>query len=70
MSDSRRQYRANKQDVRQLYPGKPQGNLARHLGTLVFTRTCGMGVTRWQHVFRKNVRFTAAAYGPVMVVTW
>ena len=36
MSDSRRQYRALKQAVKQLYPGEPQGNLARHLETLVF----------------------------------
>ena len=36
MSDSRRQYRAIKQAVKQLYPGEPQGNLARHLDTLVF----------------------------------
>src|SRR5512137_662243 len=34
MSDSRRVYRAIKQAIAQLYPGEPQGNLARHLGTL------------------------------------
>ena len=36
MSDSRRQYRAIKQAVKQLYPQEPKGNLARHLETLVF----------------------------------
>jgi len=36
MSDSRRQYRAIKQAVKQLYPEEPKGNLARHLETLVF----------------------------------
>jgi DDE family transposase len=36
MSDSRRQYRAIKRAVKQLYPGEPRGNLARHLETLVF----------------------------------
>src|SRR4030065_133032 len=36
MSDSRRQYRAIKQAVKQLYPEEPRGNLARHLETLVF----------------------------------
>src|SRR3990172_6037046 len=36
MSDSRRQYRAIKQAVKQQYPEEPQGNLARHLDTLVF----------------------------------
>jgi hypothetical protein len=36
MSDSRRQYRAIKKSVKQLYPEEPQGNLARHLETLVF----------------------------------
>jgi Transposase DDE domain len=36
MSDSRRQYRAIKQAVKQLYPEEPRGNLARHLKTLVF----------------------------------
>jgi len=36
MSDSRRQYRAIKWAVKQLYPGEPRGNLARHLETLVF----------------------------------
>lgn len=36
MSDSRRQYRAIKEAVKQLYPVEPQGNLARHLETLVF----------------------------------
>lgn len=36
MSDSRRQYRAIKRAMKQLYPGEPQGNLARHLETLVF----------------------------------
>ena len=35
MSDSRRTYRAIKQAILQLYPVKPQGNLARHLATLV-----------------------------------
>jgi len=35
MSDSRRQYRAIKQAVKQLYPEEPGGNLARHLDTLV-----------------------------------
>jgi hypothetical protein len=35
MSDSRRTYRAIKQAILQLYPVKPQGNLARHLTTLV-----------------------------------
>ena len=35
MSDSRRTYRAIKQAILQLYPSKPQGNLARHLATLV-----------------------------------
>jgi hypothetical protein len=34
MSDSRRVYRAIKQAIAQLYPGEPQGNLARQLGTL------------------------------------
>jgi len=36
MSDSRRQYRAIKQAMKQLYPVEPRGNLARHLETLVF----------------------------------
>ena len=36
MSDSRRQYRAIKRAVKQLYPEEPRGNLARHLETLVF----------------------------------
>jgi len=36
MSDSRRQYRAIKKSVKQLYPEEPKGNLARHLETLVF----------------------------------
>ena len=36
MSDSRRQYRAIKRAMKQLYPGEPRGNLARHLETLVF----------------------------------
>ena len=36
LSDSRRVYRAIKQAVKQLYPTEPQGNLARHLETLVF----------------------------------
>lgn len=36
MSDSRHVYRAIKQAVKQLYPTEPQGNLARHLETLVF----------------------------------
>ena len=36
MSDSRRQYRAIKKAVKQLYPEEPKGNLARHLETLVF----------------------------------
>jgi hypothetical protein len=35
MSDSRRTYRAIKKAILQLYPSKPQGNLARHLTTLV-----------------------------------
>jgi hypothetical protein len=35
MSDSRRLYRAIRPAVKQLYPGEPQGNLARHLNTLV-----------------------------------
>lgn len=35
MSDSRRTYRAIKKAILQLYPSKPQGNLARHLSTLV-----------------------------------
>lgn len=35
MSDSRRTYRAIKKAILQLYPTKPQGNLARHLTTLV-----------------------------------
>ena len=35
MSDSRRQYRAIKQAMKQLYPEEPRGNLARHLETLV-----------------------------------
>jgi hypothetical protein len=35
MSDSRRTYRAIKKAILQLYPAKPQGNLARHLTTLV-----------------------------------
>jgi len=35
MSDSRRTYRAIKRAILQLYPTKPQGNLARHLTTLV-----------------------------------
>jgi len=35
MSDSRRTYRAIKQAIWQLYPSQPQGNLARHLATLV-----------------------------------
>jgi hypothetical protein len=29
-----------------------------------------LGVTRGQHLYRKKVRFTSAAYGPVMVVAW
>lgn len=29
-----------------------------------------LAVTRGQHVFRKNVHFTKAAYGPVMVIAW
>lgn len=36
MSDSRRQYRAIKKAMKQLYPEEPRGNLARHLETLVF----------------------------------
>lgn len=36
MSDSRRQYRAIKKSMKQLYPEEPKGNLARHLETLVF----------------------------------
>jgi hypothetical protein len=35
MSDSRRTYRAIKKAILQLYPTKPQGNLARHITTLV-----------------------------------
>src|SRR3989337_215871 len=35
MSDSRRVYRAIKQALTQAYPDRPQGNLARHLETLV-----------------------------------
>ena len=35
MSDSRRQYRAIRKAVKQLYPAEPKGNLARHLETLV-----------------------------------
>jgi hypothetical protein len=35
MSDSRRTYRAIKKAILQLYPTPPQGNLARHLTTLV-----------------------------------
>src|SRR5512136_2791720 len=35
MSDSRRVHRAIKKAIWQLYPNKPQGNLARHLATLV-----------------------------------
>jgi len=35
MSDSRRTHRAIKKAILQLYPTKPQGNLARHLATLV-----------------------------------
>jgi len=35
MSDSRRTYRAIKKAILQLYPTKPQGNLARHIITLV-----------------------------------
>lgn len=34
MSDSRRVYRAIKKTLTQLYPERPQGNLARHLDTL------------------------------------
>jgi hypothetical protein len=34
MSDSRRVYRAIRQAVKQLHPGEPQGNVARHLNTL------------------------------------
>lgn len=35
MSDSRRQYRAIKKALKQLYPEEPRGNRARHLETLV-----------------------------------
>jgi hypothetical protein len=35
MSDSRRTHRAIKTKLKQLYPEEPQGNLARHLETLV-----------------------------------
>ena len=35
MSDSRRVHRAIKKAILQLYPSQPQGNLARHLATLV-----------------------------------
>jgi hypothetical protein len=41
MNDNRRQYRAIKRALKQLYPGEPQGNLARHLETLVFF-VCGI----------------------------
>ena len=34
MSDSRRVHRAIKRTLTQLYPERPQGNLARHLDTL------------------------------------
>jgi hypothetical protein len=34
MSDSRRIHRAIKKAIKQLYPGEPQGNVARHLATL------------------------------------
>jgi hypothetical protein len=48
MSDSRRQYRAIRKAVKQLYPSEPRGtadnrHVARHLETLVFTRTCSAG---------------------------
>ena len=36
MSDNRRQYRAIKHAVKQLYPEEPTGQVARHLETLVF----------------------------------
>lgn len=36
MSDSRRQYRAIKKAMKQLYPEEPRGNLARHLETLAY----------------------------------
>jgi hypothetical protein len=36
MNDSRRQYRAIRKAMKQLYPEEPKGNLARHLDTLVF----------------------------------
>ena len=36
MSDSRRQYRAIRKAMKQLYPEEPRGNMARHLETLVF----------------------------------
>lgn len=36
MSDSRRVHRAIKKAILQLYPTKPQGNLARHLATLAY----------------------------------
>lgn len=36
MSDSRRQYRAIRQAMKQLYPEEPRGNVARHLETLVY----------------------------------
>jgi len=36
MSDSRRVHRAIKTKLKQLYPEKPQGNVARHLETLAF----------------------------------
>jgi hypothetical protein len=34
MSDNRRQYRAIKSAIKQLYPTEPRGNIARHLQTL------------------------------------
>jgi hypothetical protein len=41
MNDSHRVYRAIKKSMKQLYPEEPQGNLARHLDTLVFM-VCGI----------------------------
>jgi len=34
MSDNRRRYRAIRKSLKELYPGEPKGNLARHLNTL------------------------------------
>jgi len=40
MSDNLRRYRAIKQELKQLYPKEPQGNLARHLDTLAGLIIC------------------------------